>query len=118
MNVKIFGREPAAWLGLFGAAVSAAGAFVVYLTPGQEGALNAAMALIVGIVVAASTHDGLSAALLGALKGILALAIAFGLHMSADKQTILYGLAAAAVAMFVRTQAVAPVPPAPPPTIR
>jgi len=107
--MKIFGREPAAWLALLGTLVSLLSAFVVHLSPNQEGALNAGAALLVGFIVAWVTHDGWSAAALGMLKGGLAIAIAFGLHLSADKQAILYGAAAAIIAMYVRTQATAPV---------
>lgn len=109
--MRIFGREPALWLGLVGAIVSALGAFVVHLTTDQQGVLNAVAALVVGLVVAFATHDGQSAAVLGLIKGLLALAVAFGAHLSPDSQAILYTVAAAVVAMFVRTQATAPAPP-------
>lgn len=114
--MKIFGRDPSLWIGLAGALVSLVGAFIVDLTPDQQGVLNAGAALLVGIIVAKVTHDGVSAAILGAFKGAVAIAVAFHWHISADKQAILYTAVAAAVAMYVRTQATAPVgPPVIPP---
>jgi nicotinamide riboside transporter PnuC len=110
--MRIFGREPALWLGLIGALVSTIGAFFIHLTTDQQGVLNAVAALVVGLLVAWSTHDGQSAAVLGLIKGVLALAVSFGAHLSPDSQAVLYTLAAAVVAMFVRTQATAPAPPA------
>lgn len=110
--MKIFGREPALWLALVGSIVSALGAFVVHLTSDQQGVLNAVAALVVGLLVAFSTHDGQSAAILGLVKGLLALVVSFGAHFSPDNQAVLYAVAAAVVAMFVRTQATAPAPPA------
>ena len=107
--MRIFGREPAVWLALFGALVSAAGAFVLHLSPDVQGGLNAVAALVIGVITAAVTRDGVSAAVLGLIKGLVMLMIAFGLHLSADNQAVIYALAAAVLAAFVRTQATAPV---------
>lgn len=111
---KIFGREPAVWLALVGALISAAGAFVVDLSPDAQGALNAVAALAVGLITAVATRDGISAAVLGLLKGLFMLLVAFGLNLTAENQAVLYALAAATLAAFVRTQVAAPAgPPAP-----
>jgi nicotinamide riboside transporter PnuC len=97
------------WLALFGALVSALGAFVLHVSPDVEGALNAVAALLVGVITAAVTRDGVSAAVLGLIKGLVMLMIAFGFDLSADRQAVIYALAAAVLAAFVRTQATAPV---------
>jgi nicotinamide riboside transporter PnuC len=109
--MRIFGREPAVWLALFGALISALGAFVLHISPTAEGALNAVAALVVGVITAIVVHDGISAAVLGLIKGLFMLMVAFGLNLTADKQAVLYALAAAVLASFVRTQVVAPASP-------
>jgi hypothetical protein len=106
---KIFGREPALWAGLANAAVFFLGAFVFHLSAGQEAVLIAACAAVLGVVVAVLTKDGLSAGILGVVKALLAVALGFGLKLDADSQAVLLSFAAALVAMFVRTQATAPV---------
>lgn len=112
--MKIFGRDPALWLGLAGAIISVLGAFALHLTSDQQGVLNAVAALIVGVIVAVVTGDGQVAAILALFKGALALVISFGFHLSAGNQALLYTLAAAIVAVVVRDRVVAPVPPTPP----
>lgn len=107
---KILGREPAMWSGLFGAIVYTLGAFVFHLSSGQEAVLIAAVAALLGVYVAAVTKDGASAAILGAAKALLVVALGFGLKLGADQQAIILSLVAAVVAMFVRTQVIAPRP--------
>ncbi|KIQ67065.1 hypothetical protein TR51_06710 [Kitasatospora griseola] len=107
---KIFGREPALWLALVATLVKLVGAFWVHLSDEQQALINALAAAIVGLIVARIVHDGMSAALLGFAQGALALAVGFGLHMAADRQATIMSAVGIAVAMFVRTQATAPVP--------
>jgi hypothetical protein len=108
--MKIFGREPALWLALLYNAVIFVSAFGVELTGDQQGAINAIGAASVGLLTAAMVEkDGLSAAILGFVKCGLALAIAFGLHMTPENQAVVMGMVSAAVAMFVRTQVTASV---------
>ena len=106
---KIFGREPALWSGLANAAIYLVGAFFIHLSDGQEAVLIAVASALLGLIVAAMTHDGLSAAILGFVKAAVALALGFGLKLSADQQAVILSFAAALVGMFVRTQATAPV---------
>jgi hypothetical protein len=54
-------------------------------------------------------HDGWSASALGLVKAALALALGFGLRWSPDQQAAVLTVASALVAVFVRTQASAPV---------
>ncbi len=112
--MRIFGREPAVWLGLVGALVTALSAFWLHLSIEQQGAISAVTALLVGLVTAAVTRDGIVAAGLGLAKGLFLLMVAFGLQLSPNNQAVLYTLLAAILAAFVRTQVVAPAPaPAP-----
>lgn len=111
--MKVLGREPTLWLNLVAALIAATGAFVIHLGPEQEGVLNAIAFAVMGVIIAAMTHDGLSAAVLGFFKTLVALAAAFGLHLDAAHQTILLTLVAAVTSMFIRTQVTAPVGPPP-----
>lgn len=105
----IFGREPALWLTLVAIIVKTVCAFGVHVSPDQQSVINAVAAALVGLIVAASTGDGIAAAALGFVQATIALAVGFGLHWSADQQALVMSLVAAAVAMFVRTQVIAPV---------
>lgn len=108
--MKVLGREPALWCALAAAAVKLVAAFWIDLSVDQQSALNAIVAGILGLVVAIAVKDGIQAAVLGFAQAALALAIGFGLHMSAPNQATLMAFVAVAVGMFERTQAIAPVP--------
>ncbi len=108
--VRILGREPALWAGLLNAIIYMLGALVFHLSPKMESVLIAVVAAVLGLIVAWQTRDGLSAAILGLAKAVLALVLGLGLKVSADQQAAILTLVAALTAMFVRTQATAPVP--------
>jgi hypothetical protein len=104
-TMKIFGKEPALWLALLYASVVMFSGFVLPLSVDQQGCVNAVGAALVGLLTAISVDkDGLSAAIIGFIKAGLALGLAFGLHLTPEKQSIAMTFAAAVVAMFVRTQ--------------
>jgi nicotinamide riboside transporter PnuC len=108
---KIFGREPALWAALLNAVVYVLCAWIFHPSPQVEAGIIAVISAVLGIVVAVSTKDGVSAAILGLVKAVLALLLGFGLKMSADQQAGILALAAALTGMFVRTQATAPIGP-------
>ena len=108
---KLFGRDPALWSALFVSVVSVLGTFVFHFTVDQEGALNGVFAAAMGIVVWAVTKDGAPALILGFAKALILTAAAWHFDLPADRQVILMTLLSAIVAMFVRTQVAAPVPP-------
>jgi hypothetical protein len=105
----IFKREPAIWLTLIATAVRLLGAFLIDLTDGQQAVLNACAAAGAALIVAFMVRDGQVAAILGFAQALLALAVGFGLHIDADHQAVIMSFVGAAVAMFVRTQVIAPV---------
>ena len=107
---KVFGREPVLWLALAEIAVKAFCALVLHLMVDQQAVVNAVVVAAAGVVVAASTHDSMSGAVLGLVQAVLALGAGFGLHWSADQQAMVMSLASAVVGMFTRTQVTAPVP--------
>lgn len=103
-------RDPALYLTLFATAVRLVAAFWLDFTDGQQAVLNAAATAIAGLVVAFWVRrDGQVAALLGVVQAVLALAVGFGLDISAEAQAVIMSFVGAAAAMFVRTQSVAPV---------
>lgn len=109
--MRILGREPAQWAMLVNIVTMFVFAFVVHVTATQQGVIMAVVMTIMGVITAAVTHDGLSAAILGLAKAAISLALAFGAHWSADQQAILLSLVAIVTGMFIRTQVAAPVPP-------
>lgn len=104
--IKIFGREPALWAALAAGIVQGAG-LMLHWSQEQQGAINAVTTLVLGIVVAVMVHDGIGAAVLGGVQGVLNLVLAFGLNVDTATQAAVMSLAAAIVAMFVRTQVTA-----------
>lgn len=109
--MKIFGREPALWAAFATSAIAMFSAFVLPLSIDQQGVLNAVVVAVLGLVTAAVLRtDGISAAVLGLVKAILAVGIAFGLAWEPATQAVVMTFAAAVTAMFVHTQETAPVP--------
>lgn len=107
---KLFGREPALLLAFFASAVQFLSAQLLPLTDGQQGALNAAAAAVVGIVVAWKVSAETAVPLLaGGLQALLALALAFGFNLTADVQSGLMALFTTGLAFVVRALVVAPV---------
>ena len=106
---KIFGREPVLWLALVAVIVKFVSAFWIHVSPDQQTGINAVAAAVLGLLIALSTHDGVSAAILGFVQAIVALGVGLGLHLNADNQALVMSLATAVLAMFTRTQVTAPV---------
>lgn len=111
-----FSRDPALWLTLFATAVRLFAAFIIDLTDSQQAVLNAAATAIAGLWVAVWVRrDGQVAALLGVAQALLALAVGFGLDVSAENQAVIMSFVGAAAAAFIRTQVEAKKPAAPAP---
>lgn len=103
-------RDPALWLTLFATAVRLSAAFFLHLTDGQQAVLNAAATAVAGLIVALVVRkDGQVAAILGVVQALMALAIGFGLDLSAERQAVVMSLVGAVAAAFIRSQVVAPV---------
>src|SRR3982751_2466772 len=95
MSFKL-SRDPALWLTLVATAVRLASAFVFHLTGEQQAVLNAAATALAALIVAVG-------------QALLALAIGFGLNVSAENQAVIMSFVGAIAAAFIRTQVVAPV---------
>jgi hypothetical protein len=110
----IFHKEPALWLALVASVVSVGSNFILHWSPEQQALVNAVAFALVGVLTAWSVdRGGLGAAILGFVGAVISLGVGFGWHLNATDQALLATLAAAVVAMFVRTQVVTQVPPSP-----
>lgn len=116
--MRIFGREPAVILALVATAIRLLGAFWIDLSTNQQSVLNALATAIMGFLIAkAVRRDSMLPAFIGIIQALLALAIGFGLDISAENQAVIMSFVGAASAMFIRTQVVAPVPAEAAPTL-
>jgi len=105
-----FSRDPALYLTLIATAVRLASAFVFHLSDDQQTWVNAAASAIAALIVAVWVRrDGQVAAILGVAQALLALAIGFGLHVSAENQAVIMSFVGAVAAAFIRTQVTASV---------
>jgi urea transporter len=111
----IFGREPALWIALLGVALKLACAFWIDFSVDQQAVINAVIVAAFGCIVAFLTRDGQSAGILGFVQALIALSLGFGFKLTPENQAIIMSAVATTIAMFVRTQVLAPVP-APPVT--
>ncbi len=108
-----FQRDPALWTSLAATTIRLVSAFFVTLSVEQQAGLNAVVAAVAGLAIAYQVGDGQNAAILGFIQAALALAVGFGLQLAPDNQAILMSFAGTLIAMFVRTQVRAPIPPRP-----
>jgi hypothetical protein len=109
--MKIFGREPALWLGFIAAAVQSLTAFGINVSPDVQTAVNAIAAAVVAIILAVVLHNGaVGAALMQLATAGMALVVGLGLDWDTARQGWVMALVAAGIALFTRTQVTAPVP--------
>lgn len=105
----ILGRETALWAAAAKALIAVISLFVINLTIDQQGALNAFIAVVLGIVVAMQVAAEKALPLLvGLAEGAIYLMVAFGWNLLADRQTVLLTLVGAIVAVITRDRVVAP----------
>lgn len=108
---KIFGREPALWLGFVAALVQSLTAFGWNVSPGVQTAVNAVAAGVVAVILAVVLKNGaIAGALMQLATGGMALVVGLGLNWSTDRQSLVMSAVAALIALFTRTQVTAPVP--------
>jgi hypothetical protein len=105
-TVKIFGREPAALVGVVQAALWVAVVFGLGVTDQQSLLLVAAAAAVLDMVAAWGTRDTMLGLVVGTSKALLAVAVGFGLDWSPDQQAAILALASVVVSLFQRTQTV------------
>lgn len=111
--MKIFGREPAMILSAIYAVLSLLSAFVLHWSENQVSLVNAVLAALMALILWKTlVGDGQFAAIVNFIKAVFALAIGFGLHMTAQNQAIVMGSVVPIVsALIVRPQVTAQPPP-------
>jgi hypothetical protein len=103
--MKIFGREPAAWVGLIEAVLAMLMAVrVIAISSEQEGAILAVVVAGFGLYTAWVTRDTLLGVAVGFVKAILALLIGFGLDLQPDQTAAVIAFTVAALSLYQRTQ--------------
>lgn len=108
-------NEPALVTGLTSASLALAVTLGLHLTAGQTGALEAAVAGVAAIIVAASTRPVAVPILTGGLTAIFTCLLAFGVpHITAASVSALNVAVVAVLAIVLRAHQT-PVAPAPPP---
>lgn len=105
----IFGREPAAVVGLIEAFLAALFSFglldAIGITSTESlGLVMAVVIAITGTYVAYVTQDTLLGHVITALKALVALGTVYGLSLTSEQSGILIALVTAAFSLFQRTQ--------------
>lgn len=108
--MKILGRDPAIFAGLVAAFVQLMSAIVLHWSDVTQGVVNAAVLAVAGFWVAwkVSYEKGL-AALAGLAKALMALALAFGAHLTGEQQSSIMLFVTMGVAFWLRGQVSAPI---------
>lgn len=105
--MKIFGKNPAFWLGVIQALLAFLMtinqvASALRLTDEKIGLIMAVLFAVLGVYEAWVVRDTMLAALTAAAKALIALLTAYGLHLSADQTAALLGLVALIGGAFIR----------------
>jgi nicotinamide riboside transporter PnuC len=109
----ILGREPALWAAVVKALVAVISLFVINLTVDQQGAINALVAVILGVLVAVQVSAEKAVPfLLGLAEAGIYLAVSFGWNVTEAAQIVLLTLVGSIVAVITRDRVVAPRDPA------
>lgn len=108
--IKIFGREPALWLGFIAALVQSLTAYGFNVSADVQTAVNAVAAAVVAVILAVVLKNGaIGAALMQFASAGMSLLVGLGLNWSADRQSLVMASVAALLALLTRTQVQAPV---------
>jgi hypothetical protein len=102
--VKIFGREPAAVVGVVQAALWVAVVFGLGITEEQNLLIVAAVAAVLDVAAAWGTRDTMLGLMVAAGKALMAVAVGFGLDWDASQQAAILALASVIVSFWQRTQ--------------
>lgn len=109
--MRIFGRDPVLIMAFISSAIAVLSSIWLHLSIEQQGVLNAAVVALFGFIAAVMlSADKAVPAIVGLIKAVVAVAIAFGLHLSPEVQGLIIALVAAGAALLVRPQVTASVP--------
>ena len=102
--VKIFGREPAAWVGLVEATLFLVVAIGLDWSQEQLGVVMAAVTTAFGIYTAYVTRDTMLGVVVGFAKSVLILLVTFGIEIRPETMAAILGFVTVVVGFFQRTQ--------------
>jgi hypothetical protein len=102
--MKIFGREPALWVGLIEGVIAVLLTFTHLLNADQGAAILAVVTAAFGVYTAYVTKDSMLGVLTGLAKSGSILLVAFGLHFSPDQQNTIVALIPLVLGFIQRTQ--------------
>jgi nicotinamide riboside transporter PnuC len=101
-------RNPVMISGGFAALLQFISTQVVPLTVDQQGSLNAVVVALLGFIAAAAVSEEKAVpAIAGLVQAVLAVVLAFDIHMTTQWQTAVMAVVSTGIAMFVHTQVVA-----------
>lgn len=100
----IFGREPAAWVGLIEGIVALLTVFALGVTSTSGALIIALAAAAAGAYTAWATRDTMLAAVLAVVKALLALVVYYGLELTLEQQAAVLGFVPIALGLWQRTQ--------------
>lgn len=102
--LRIFGREPAAFLGVIEAVLAALVAFGLGITMESSGLIAAVISLGIGAYSAWATKDTLLGVLTGLAKAIVALVVYYGVTLTPEQIGAVVTLVPLVVGFWQRTQ--------------
>ena len=103
--MKVFGREPAAIVGLIEGALVLALSFGLFdLTQHTIGLIMAVVTSALGVYVAYVTRDTLLGAVIGFVKALLALAVVYGLTISTEQTGAVIAFITVVFSFYNRSQ--------------
>lgn len=103
--MKIFGREPAFYVGLVEAVLAVLLSWNQFsLTADTVGAIMAVVTAALGFYTAYVTHDTLLGVGVGLVKALIALFVAYGLRFDTNQTAAIIGLATIVLGAWNRTQ--------------
>lgn len=108
---KVFGREPAMWLALLGALWQIVAAFGLHFGAQTQSIVTAAVAAVLGVIVAIRVHDGIISAVNGLVVAAVSAVSYYAMHWDAAGQAKLVGAVMILFTFFfVRQNVTPPVP--------
>ena len=109
--MKIFGREPVYILAFIAITLKLSAAYGLNVSVEEQGAIMAVLSLIVAVATAIVLKTGaVAASIVNLAQGVLALFLAFGLHMAAETQALWMLAVEGGVALLLHREVTAPVP--------
>lgn len=108
--MRIFGREPAAWLAFLAVVVEMAVAYGIHLTEQEQAGINAVATGAFGFALAWSVaREKAIPIAAGLVTAVLQLAVAFGVHLSAHQVATAGALVTAGLAFWLHGKVTAPI---------